>query len=102
MEIQENGHRADGEERIRHAIRYYISNIKLPYPENIATVEHVKPSVNDPRTVFVPVPNYRETPPQPMIPLGMTGEAAKALLGWVYYADSSLWVGSVSHTGTRY
>ncbi len=45
-------------------------------------------------TGFVPVPNYRETPPWPLI--GMSEAAAKVSVGRVYYADSSLWVGGIS------
>ena len=58
-------------------------------------VERVEARSRNAKTVFIPVSNYRETPPLPVWP-GMTDEVAKSFIGWVYYADSSLWVGSIS------
>jgi hypothetical protein len=70
---------------------YYISNIKPRYSENMAIVEDVKAEASRSGKVFVPVPNYRETPKQwPTI--GMDDQEAEECVGWVYYAKSSNWV----------
>ena len=70
---------------------HYISNIKPWYSENMAIVEDVEAEASRSGKVFVPVPNYRETPKQwPTI--GMNDQEAEECVGWAYYAKSLNWV----------
>ena len=73
--------------------RVRVIYIKSPY-QNMTIVERVQARAGHSGITFVPVPNYRETPPWPLI--GMADSAAKVAVGRVYYADSSGWVGNVS------
>lgn len=60
----------------------------------MAIVENIETHAKLSGKAFVPVPNYRETPPW-LKGTADGSDAAKACVGWVYYADSSLWVSGI-------